>query len=495
MFATDYDADRAVKMFNGYEYNGRALKVHPDKFQPGTQPQSPSLSTFSAMGSPFPNGGPHPGSIRLPSGFAFDWSAPSTPYDMYQPHMQMQMPHPIHQPNPIVPPMLSSIQQPNSNESYKLSPSPSGAPSTGTTPPGADTSPRTQNAQSQQQSSLQNHPHHPGQIALPPPSFAMHPGMHQLSPGLISPMYHPMSPMHHPGVIPMTPHGLPPITPSMPPFTFLPSFGPMKTNEGEQIPMMNGYPHPHYPITSSSLAQTVPMTPTPPSPPDSNPLERAGTQPSSSSTSNTNKPPKEQQQHQKQQMPPRHPHMPAAQLTPFSPGVAMSPGPAIWARNPYLNPAPGAPVHPYPGSPVMFPIPSPGMYPIPSPGGFMHPHPSPGGFFYPITTEPKGYFDSVMAMNGQQPPQPQQMAAPESYFALGPTGVEDEIMKKKQEEEAKSAGVTPKDERGNGTAEGHPARSHSYGETEKRPHLARGADSDPQGRLITKNVSQSPNEL
>ncbi|THU87564.1 hypothetical protein K435DRAFT_596932, partial [Dendrothele bispora CBS 962.96] len=31
VFATEYDADRAVKMFNGYEYNGRALKVHYDK--------------------------------------------------------------------------------------------------------------------------------------------------------------------------------------------------------------------------------------------------------------------------------------------------------------------------------------------------------------------------------------------------------------------------------------------------------------------------------
>ncbi|KAF9078737.1 hypothetical protein BDP27DRAFT_1164117, partial [Rhodocollybia butyracea] len=31
VFATEYDADHAVKMFNGYEYNGRILKVHYDK--------------------------------------------------------------------------------------------------------------------------------------------------------------------------------------------------------------------------------------------------------------------------------------------------------------------------------------------------------------------------------------------------------------------------------------------------------------------------------
>ncbi|KAI0266482.1 hypothetical protein BC834DRAFT_807743, partial [Gloeopeniophorella convolvens] len=31
VFATEHDAERAVKMFNGYEYNGRPLKVHYDK--------------------------------------------------------------------------------------------------------------------------------------------------------------------------------------------------------------------------------------------------------------------------------------------------------------------------------------------------------------------------------------------------------------------------------------------------------------------------------
>ncbi|KAI0002141.1 hypothetical protein BJV74DRAFT_724743, partial [Russula compacta] len=31
VFATEHDAERAVNMFNGYEYNGRPLKVHYDK--------------------------------------------------------------------------------------------------------------------------------------------------------------------------------------------------------------------------------------------------------------------------------------------------------------------------------------------------------------------------------------------------------------------------------------------------------------------------------
>ncbi|KAF9544700.1 hypothetical protein CPC08DRAFT_618645, partial [Agrocybe pediades] len=30
-FATEYDAERALRMFNGYEYNNRTLKVHYDK--------------------------------------------------------------------------------------------------------------------------------------------------------------------------------------------------------------------------------------------------------------------------------------------------------------------------------------------------------------------------------------------------------------------------------------------------------------------------------
>lgn len=54
VFATEFDAERAVNMFNGYEYNGRPLKVHYDKFMPSmgqsmTAPSSPLLT------SPFPS--------------------------------------------------------------------------------------------------------------------------------------------------------------------------------------------------------------------------------------------------------------------------------------------------------------------------------------------------------------------------------------------------------------------------------------------------------
>ncbi|KAI5120096.1 hypothetical protein M0805_001252 [Coniferiporia weirii] len=50
-FANEIDAERAVIMFNGYEYNGRILKVHYDKFcaqtplQSNISPQSSTLST------------------------------------------------------------------------------------------------------------------------------------------------------------------------------------------------------------------------------------------------------------------------------------------------------------------------------------------------------------------------------------------------------------------------------------------------------------------
>ena len=40
-FATEMDAERAVSMFNGYDFNGRLLKVHYDKFSSQT-PLPPS---------------------------------------------------------------------------------------------------------------------------------------------------------------------------------------------------------------------------------------------------------------------------------------------------------------------------------------------------------------------------------------------------------------------------------------------------------------------
>ncbi|KAI1794342.1 hypothetical protein LXA43DRAFT_996669 [Ganoderma leucocontextum] len=62
-FSNETDAERAVRMFNGYEYNGRPLKVHFDKFAPPASSSAPlvgptassafSSSSTYAFGSPF----------------------------------------------------------------------------------------------------------------------------------------------------------------------------------------------------------------------------------------------------------------------------------------------------------------------------------------------------------------------------------------------------------------------------------------------------------
>ncbi|KAG5651756.1 hypothetical protein H0H81_007568 [Sphagnurus paluster] len=52
-FAVESDAERAVKMFNGYEYNGRMLKVNHDKFNQPAQPTALSAgATPSSSMSP-----------------------------------------------------------------------------------------------------------------------------------------------------------------------------------------------------------------------------------------------------------------------------------------------------------------------------------------------------------------------------------------------------------------------------------------------------------
>ncbi|VDB88901.1 unnamed protein product [Peniophora sp. CBMAI 1063] len=51
VYATESDAERAVRVFNGYEYNGRALKVHYDKFTP----HNPLTGSPMLPSSPMPN--------------------------------------------------------------------------------------------------------------------------------------------------------------------------------------------------------------------------------------------------------------------------------------------------------------------------------------------------------------------------------------------------------------------------------------------------------
>lgn len=232
------------------------------------------------------------------------------------------------------------------------------------------TSPSPQKQTLPQKPSQASSRRQPGPIALPPPCTFTLPHPPMLSPYLPphphSPMYHPgyppshpMSPLHHPGVRgPMhhpavsplhspyhmhygviTPHGLPPITPSMPPFTFLqPTNG--RANTTEQQSSNNGShqdqaiegrteapqplspyhlpPHSQVPYTSHlpshmfspgiplSPGIMVPISTGHPSSVTMVPLTPGG--------------------------------------VPMTPGVTMTPG-AFWPQVPWINPAPGAPVH------------------------------------------------------------------------------------------------------------------------------------------------------
>ncbi|KAK7462982.1 hypothetical protein VKT23_007563 [Stygiomarasmius scandens] len=517
VFATEYDADRAVKMFNGYEYNGRALKVHYDKFsqstQPMTTPASPNVASFSSsISSPFQLGAQtvRPNHIVMPTGYTLDFgpaSGPTTPYD-YQPHLQMSM-HPhhtqshIHQPQPFVqrrdplsqtsllkdvdvlsnalqstnisrPVPSSKARSTSSSDSESIRRSTSSgqesSSSVSSVSPQSESahptskSPPALHSHSQAHSPRPLNPHHPGPISIPPPppvsSFTMPMPMHNMSPmGLpMSPHYYAgMSPLHHPAHgIPMTPHGLPPITPSMPPFTFLPPMplaspayeavmGDLSLN-GTSIPHQSeGTPTGQFPQSVGENDSSTSLSPRP-STPTHNSIH-AHTDTSSNSTTS---PPRKSNVEQSNINPyfqsrprpyPDHPHPhPAhahlAQLTPFSPGLAMSPG-AFWGRpgaagpNPYINLAVGAPVHA-------------GQL---SPGGFyFHPHSPgvPGSVGVEMGSrgggEPGGYFDSAMSQ-GYFPPVPGNVQMPGMAYGVPPPGavggysVEGEILKDKKDKE------------------------------------------------------------
>lgn len=232
------------------------------------------------------------------------------------------------------------------------------------------TSPSPQKQTSPQKPSQASSRRQPGPIALPPPCTFTLPHPPVLSPYLPphpqSPMYHagyppshPMSPLHHPGmrspihhptISPLhspyhmhygviTPHGLPPITPSMPPFTFLqPTNGraitteQQSSNDGsyrgqaaegrtEAPPPSSPYhlpPHSQTPysshLPSHMLSPGIPLSP--------GIMVPISTGYPSSVT--------------------MVPLTPGG--VPMTPGVTMTPG-AFWPQAPWINPAPGAPVH------------------------------------------------------------------------------------------------------------------------------------------------------
>lgn len=74
-FANEADAERAVRMFNGYEYNGRALKVHFDKFS------APAATAALAVA------GPGPGSPVF--------AHPHGPTPVMTPQHSIHHPHPL----------------------------------------------------------------------------------------------------------------------------------------------------------------------------------------------------------------------------------------------------------------------------------------------------------------------------------------------------------------------------------------------------------------
>ena len=282
-----------------YEFNGRALKVHYDRFsasQASTVPASP------APGAQFPvsyigsNATNYPNHIPMPLRYQ-DFGPPSgatSPYDIYPPYLPIK---PQVQPH-MHPDQRTASPRPN-NPPTLVSPHPTQL---------ADKMQSVEQARTKSPaspSSNSNFPH-PGRIALPPPSVTGFPHPHTLSPNTISPLHHPhhpISPLHHPHhVVTMTPHGLPPMTPSMPSFTFLPQPSP-GVHGGPQL----GNPPSNRP--DGPQIGNIPHILTP--------------------------------------------------YTPFSPGVTMSPG-AFWGRpgagvNPYA--AVGAPIHMQPqwvqhGSPL-----------------------------------------------------------------------------------------------------------------------------------------------
>jgi len=270
-----------------YEFNGRPLKVHYDRFSAS---QASTVPTSPAPGAQFPGSyaGPNtanpPNYIPMPLRYPdFGPSSGATsPYDVYPPHL----------------PIKSQVQPQMHYDQRTTSPLPTNPPTLASPHPTQPMDKKQSVEQARTKSpaspsSNSNFPH-PGRIALPPPSVAGFPHPHTLSPGTISPLHHPhhpISPLHHPHhVVTMTPHGLPPMTPSMPSFTFLP----------QPSPGVHGGPQ---------LAN-----------PPSN-------RPDGPQTSNV-------------------PHI-LTPYTPFSPGVTMSPG-AFWGRpgagvNPYA--AVGAPIH------------------------------------------------------------------------------------------------------------------------------------------------------
>ena len=398
-----------------YEYNGRILKVHYDRYTasslPATTPASPTLSSYqssSSLRSASPFQTTRPNHIVVPAGYTLDFgpmSAPNSPFDQFPPTLQrsyislsqsnLNLAHSASDVDPLAD-LLNSVHIP-SHQRTTSSPTPSSESkpslstlrsslsSASTSPPSDHSPPLSQNTSQTQSlpSGSASHPNHPGPIAIPPlqPAFSI--PMHNMSPGMaqpmISPVYHTinLSPLHHPAAVSgmMTPYGIP-ITPSMPPFTFTSHFHPMPS------PTTSVFP------TSSSDIQTSVANGNAPQP--ETPTAAGGGA-----------------------------SAPAPGVTPFSPGVILSPG-AFWGRpgavgsNPFINPAVGAPVH-LGGAPFYFAGGSPMGHPLQQQS---------------VPVEPGGYFDQLF------------MGTPTN----GLDNVAREILKDKEDTQPIPNGVTPRED-------------------------------------------------
>ncbi|KZT32772.1 hypothetical protein SISSUDRAFT_487422 [Sistotremastrum suecicum HHB10207 ss-3] len=223
-----------IHAIHRYEYNGRTLKVHHDKFTPSLalSMSSPGRSSFPSspldhIPSPFQlaHGSGHrpsplsnvvqPDHSHYAGSYSFGPpSGPPTPYDH-----PLSAPPPMSPQRSLPPPSGPLHNQPAQALSSSVSPS---RPSFADKAPaplnlsGRSTSNSTGSSSKEQSgahssSTSPKNNFHPGPIALPPLRGNQ---ISQAASGVS------VSPLHHPAY---SPHmGLPPITPSMPSFSFMP---------------------------------------------------------------------------------------------------------------------------------------------------------------------------------------------------------------------------------------------------------------------------------
>ncbi|KAK7044540.1 telomere maintenance protein, partial [Favolaschia claudopus] len=416
VFATEKDARRAVGMFSGYEYNGRTLKVHYDKFSPATGPFDTNPNPFDNMsmgllaslgltpshslsGSPAfdplgqsPQLAPSPlfqSQSAFDSGLTLGSSTLGRGLPTPPPSAGSGSPSPAH----LAPATYARAASPSAGISARRSP----------------TSPHSH-----------PHPHHPGPIALPPPSFAAVTSEHNTSsPGMgivdMQPPYGQYPPQGvHPAFLPpayaLTPLGLPPITPSMPPFSFLPMPSPQ-----HQVPVGGGGAPGGYfgispvavgPMTPTGVAHYLNMSPL-----------ATPTTPHFPGYAIASPPPNGMGGGAMMNM--------GAGVMGLGPPSALSPG-AFWGRA-GEGTVYGAPVGQPPPQPQAMPAISP--YAVPYAGG------SPGFFGMHAMQEPKGYFDFAPTWGTGE-------------GASDVSGVEKEIMKDASELSSMGDAVRDREERG-----------------------------------------------